>query len=95
MYDILRETFISIPDLAKREGVALSSAWRWVLTGIAGNKLQTAYRGGRRFTSLEAYGRFTAAINRAKGCTAVPSTRERQRSKRAAKKTLKRARILK
>lgn len=43
----------------------VSTLFRWALRGIKGTKLETVVCGGRRYTSLEAIGRFLAKLNRA------------------------------
>lgn len=45
-------------ELAKDETVHVSTVWRWILTGIRGQKLVSMKRGGRRYilrTDFEAW----------------------------------------
>ena len=87
--DLTAETLIPLPAAASRvppAGVALSTAHRWRLNGVRGNKLATVLVGGRRYTSIEALERFLAAING--GQVATPSlsaaTAKRQKATAAA-----------
>ncbi|MCA9236978.1 MAG: DUF1580 domain-containing protein [Planctomycetales bacterium] len=59
--DLLTEHRLTLPALARREGVNPSTAWRWALRGVRGARLQTFAVGGRRYTTAEAFARFVAA----------------------------------
>jgi len=65
--NILNESRLSLSKAAKHLGVNTSTVWRWTLKGVRGHKLQSALVGGHRFTSHEAIGRFTQAINAGPG----------------------------
>ena len=58
---LLAERRIYLTDLARLEGVALSTVHRWIREGCRGVKLESAMRGGRRFTTKEAFTRFVQA----------------------------------
>src|SRR5262245_53603906 len=51
----------TIPNRAGGRGVNKSTVWRWLLRGVHGVRLETALRGGVRFTSKQALQRFFAA----------------------------------
>jgi hypothetical protein len=85
---------LSLAELARREGVALSSAWRWVLKGCRGVRLRTLSIGARRFVEEDAWDEFvTAQTNIANGnqqAPAVPrSTRKRDAAISDAEKELR------
>ena len=69
MIDIASETLLTIREApASIPGRPhISTAWRWILRGVGGRKLETVLVGGRRYTSKEAIERFieqgTAAAN--------------------------------
>jgi hypothetical protein len=54
---------ISFPKLAQREGVHLSTVWRWAIKGVRGHKLESFSVGSKKFTTEPAYARFLSAIN--------------------------------
>ena len=45
------------------KGIALCTAWRWMLKGRKGHKLESLIAGGQRYTSREAVGRFLTKLN--------------------------------
>jgi hypothetical protein len=55
---MLVERRLTLQELARREGVSLSTTWRWILKGVRGRKLESLSVGGRRYTSEEAFLRF-------------------------------------
>lgn len=61
--DLLSETRISLTALAREQRIAVSTAWRWALRGVRGNKLECFSLGGRRYTTREAFARFVARTN--------------------------------
>jgi hypothetical protein len=63
MTAILTEERISFSALAHREGVHISTVWRWALRGCKGHKLESFSVGGKRFSTLPAYERWLARIN--------------------------------
>lgn len=81
MVDFLKEQRLSLTELARQEGVAVPTPWRWSKRGVNGVVLETFNIGGRRYTTQEAFQRFversTVAAN---GEPAAPTTRtSRQR----------------
>ena len=56
--NLLDEQRITLNKLAQKEGVNPSTVWRWSLRGVRGVKLETFSVGARRFTTVEAFGRF-------------------------------------
>jgi len=58
MNDLLTEQRLTLNQLATQEGVNPSTVWRWSLRGVRGVKLETFSVGARRFTTIEAFGRF-------------------------------------
>lgn len=81
MSDLLSETRLSLTALARREGVAVSTVWRWTLRGVRGCRLETFSVGAKRFTTEEAFARFVAATTAAaSGAPVAPQARtNRQR----------------
>lgn len=61
--NIFDETKLSVSELARRENVSPSTVWRWTQRGCDGHRLETYQRGGRRFTSDEAFDRWLCRIN--------------------------------
>jgi hypothetical protein len=61
--DIYSEQLLSLTDAAKSlpGRPAASTIFRWRLRGVRGVKLETCLIGGRRYTSMEALERFSAA----------------------------------
>jgi hypothetical protein len=90
MSNLLEETRLSFAELAKREGVNVSTIWRWALRGVRGVRLEHFSRGGRRFCTLEAFTRFCEASTAAAGGQPAPApqpaptTRQRERQIAAA-----------
>ena len=84
MSPLLTETRLSLTELARREGVAVSTAWRWSLRGVRGAKLETFSVGAKRYTTVEAFGRFVEATTAATQGTAVPSNVRSNRQRQAA-----------
>jgi hypothetical protein len=73
--ELAAEPRISFVELARREGVALSTCWRWALRGCRGHRLESFNVGAKKFTTLPAYDRFLSAIN---GESATPAATPRQ-----------------
>ena len=73
MSDLLSETRISMSALARREGVHVSTAWRWLTRGVRGAKLPSYARAGRRYTTEEAFVRWVLQSNAA-ATSGVPVT---------------------
>lgn len=64
-YDLFSEEQLTLTQVAKHEGVNLSTVWRWWIKGVRGVKLETFVVGGRRFSTRPALRRFKER------CTAV------------------------
>jgi hypothetical protein len=78
---------ISLTALARREGVHLSTVWRWCLRGVRGIRLEAISIGQRRYTTLPAYERWISRINGEPVRSESPRQRERvigQAERRAA-----------
>lgn len=75
---VMTETVLSIPDLAKRLGVAINTVERWKKQGLQGKKLEVYKEGGRYRTSIEAYERFSAPAVDDSDQPPPPSVMDRQ-----------------
>ena len=76
-FDLLAdEPRISFAALASREGVHVSTVWRWTLRGIRGHRLEKLAVGGKQFTTEPAFARWSAKINN----QPVPSRTASQRT---------------
>lgn len=53
----------SVNQLARREGLHVSTCWRWMLHGVRGVKLRSVRIGGRRFILESDWQSFSAALN--------------------------------
>ena len=82
--DFLSEQRLSLAEAAKLLGVHVTTAWRWILRGVRGHRLEAGYVGGRRFTTIESLERFIAAINTSPGET-PPVRRSKQRERTIAR----------
>ena len=104
MIDVRSETVVPVSrvphhvprnsDSGKR--IHPSTAWRWVLRGIRGIKLESVLIGGRRHTSLEKLDAFFAATTAAAGASLPPSrptSRQREAEIRRAEGELDKAGI--
>ena len=58
MQHLLAEHRVALIDLARQQGVSVSTVWRWTMRGLKGIRLETFTVGGRRYTSREAFDRF-------------------------------------
>jgi hypothetical protein len=65
MVALLTEKRISLTKLAQREGVAVSTAWRWAKRGVGGIKLGTVRVGGRDHTTDSLWEEFVRATTAA------------------------------
>jgi hypothetical protein len=65
MIDITREQIRTLSQAAQElpGRPHVSTLWRWSRRGVRGVTLETVSIGGRRYTSREALGRFTAALS--------------------------------
>jgi Protein of unknown function (DUF1580) len=82
MNDLLCETRLTFSELASSEHVNASTVWRWSLRGCRGVKLESFSIGAKRFTTVEAFGRFvaaTTAIAQGGVDSELPSRTNRQR----------------
>lgn len=62
--DLLAESpRLTLTQLSRREGKAVSTAWRWSLRGCRGVRLETFLHAGTRCTTGPAFERFIARIN--------------------------------
>jgi len=75
---LLSETRISLSALARREGVHVSTVWRWTLRGIRGHRLACFNVGAKKFTTLQSYERWLLLTNGDAVATGT-SSRQRQR----------------
>jgi hypothetical protein len=84
--DISSEALLSLNDAAKSlpGRPHISTLHRWRLRGVRGIRLETALLGGRRFTSVEALERFSAAITAAADGEPPPTRTPRQRERAIA-----------
>ena len=81
MSQLLAEERLSFSALATRQGVNVSTVWRWAVKGCRGVVLESLSIGGRRYTSEEAFGRFIESSNSAKwGSAPTDKTRLKNRS---------------
>lgn len=81
---------ISFSKLARREGVAPSTVWRWHQKGVRGYRLPASCMGGRRYTTQEDFQDWCHAITVAKcGAEPVRTPAARTRAVKAANGTLK------
>jgi hypothetical protein len=70
---------ISLPQLAREQGVSPVSTWRWALRGVAGIVLPTFCIGHKRFTTRAAFEEWVAQVTAARNGEAVgrlPAQRE-------------------
>lgn len=79
MVDFLLEDRLTLAQLAREEGVHLSTIWRWTLRGVRGVKLGCFSVGGRRFTTRQAHRRFAEACTAAATPDAPLARTNRQR----------------
>jgi hypothetical protein len=85
MSHLLAESRLSLAELARREGVAVSTVWRWTLRGVRGVRLESFSIGAKRVTTSEAFGRFvTATTAAAKGEQPAALQSRTNRAKQAA-----------
>ena len=90
---LLEETRLSLAGLSRRERVHISTAWRWVLRGCRGHKLESFAIGGNRYTTDEAFARFIAATNGQTPIAPAASAKARQSRIEAAERELSAAGI--
>ena len=89
------ETIITLAEASRRlpGRPSLSSLWRWHRRGVRNIRLETLVVAGRRFTSIEALERFSAATTAVADGTPAPvrTPRQRERAILAAERELDRA----
>ena len=81
---LLAERRISMTKLARQEEVAISTPWRWEKKGVRGIYLETYMRGGRRYTTHEAFARFVEATTKVSSGEQPSSTSRTNRQRQAA-----------
>ena len=59
--NLLNEKRLSLTELARDQGVAVPTVWRWAKRGIRGVALETFHVGAKRFTTREAFMRWIEA----------------------------------
>lgn len=85
MVELLEEKRITLTELAKRENFNVATIFRWANRGCRGVRLETFMVGGRRFTTVEAFGRFVAQTTAAANAMGLPvSTAKTRESEIAA-----------
>jgi predicted transcriptional regulator len=62
--EVLDRPRLTMREVAKRAGVDVTTAWRWVLRGVRGQQLRSVSVGGRRFVMIEDLDGFLRALNR-------------------------------
>jgi hypothetical protein len=70
---------ISLPQLAREQGVSPVSTWRWAMRGCAGIILPTYCIGNKRFTTRLAFAEWVAQVTAARNGEALsraPAQRE-------------------
>ncbi|MBA4105996.1 MAG: hypothetical protein C0485_09575 [Pirellula sp.] len=69
MQHLLSERRLTLGELAKQQGVSVSTVWRWTMRGVRHVRLESLSIGGRRHTTAEAFERFviTSQKERAPG----------------------------
>jgi hypothetical protein len=96
MSNLIDESRLTLTALARREGVAVSTVWRWAMRGVRGVKLETFNIGVKRFTTKGAFLRFVDASTAAAmgGVMVAPQCRTNRQREAAiirAEAALKRA----
>jgi hypothetical protein len=87
---LMAERRLTLNEAANRSGVNPSTAWRWALSGARGTKLESYCLGQKRYTTVEALERFSAACTAASasGQSAPSSTAQVDRETEAAMREL-------
>jgi len=82
---------VSLPQLAKEQGVSPVSTWRWALRGVAGIVLPTFCIGHKRFTTRAAFNEWVAQVTAAKNgeATSRPPAHRESAMDRAERETAK------
>jgi hypothetical protein len=86
MSDLLNESRLTLPELARMEGVNVCTVWRWAKRGAKGCILETFSVGAKRFTTRQAFARFAAGCTAAALGQGVPSPRTNRQRDAAIKK---------
>ena len=80
MSDLLSEDRLTLTELAQQEGVSVCTPWRWAKRGARGAVLETFNIGAHRYTTRQAFERFTARCSATvQGVTAPAPRTNRQR----------------
>lgn len=96
MSDLLTEDRLTLAELARMEGVNVCTVWRWAKRGAKGCVLETFSVGAKRFTTRQAFCRFSAGCTAAalgQRATAVRTNRQRDAAIRKAEAELSKAGI--
>ncbi len=93
MSTLLAEQRLSLTELAREQGVAVPTVWRWAQRGIRGVRLETFHVGCRRYTSREAFTRWIDAtqVEQPVAAPASRTSRQREAAIRQAERELERA----
>ena len=65
---------ISLPDLARQEGVSPVTVWRWSLRGCCGVVLPTFCVGHKRYTTRSAFAKWVEDVTAARNGVAVSAS---------------------
>lgn len=86
MIDLSSENIFPVNEVPKNTPgrPSKASAWRWVLQGVGGIKLESVLIGGKRFTSTEAIQRFADARTSAANGEPIPTRTPKQREREIA-----------
>jgi hypothetical protein len=97
MIDPLSESLVTFTEATKLlpGRPNLATLWRWRTAGVRGIKLESVLVGGKRYTSREALQRFVERTTAVADGQPIPSrtSRQAERSRRAARKQNLEARI--
>jgi len=92
MIDLTSEQLLTLSEAARLlpGRVHVSTLHRWRLRGVQGIHLDTAFVGGRRYTSREALARFSEAVTAARDGISSPirSPASRERAIKRAEREL-------
>lgn len=62
---------LSLPSLAKEQGVSPVSTWRWALRGVCGHVLPTFCIGHKRYTTRAAFAEWVEKVTAARNGASV------------------------
>ena len=75
------EQRMSLPQLARAEGVSPVTVWRWALRGIRGIKLPILCVGNKRYTTHAAFALWCEQTTASANGEPIPSRTSRQRER--------------